>query len=118
MDPVERKRNLKSYSNSFKIKIYTKLTFQRLTSDFSMYKMAHSLREQRIAMIQTLGQYQLFGKAIVYLFENYLKELNESIKKDNFKSKMIAVKQIQLNSYDTSNYLSICTYQIHFRMKS
>lgn len=51
-----------------------------------MYNIAHHLREQRIAMIQTLSQYILFAKAIVYLFEKKLKSYEEEIANQNIRN--------------------------------
>ncbi len=45
--------------------------------NFSLYKIARGLREQRIAMIQTQSQYFFFSRAIGNLFEKYLKNYQE-----------------------------------------
>jgi hypothetical protein len=54
-----------------------------LTSTFCLYDLARSLREQRIAMIQTLSQYLFFAKAAVYLFEKHLHKTKSQSKPVN-----------------------------------
>ena len=62
--------------------VWTLLKQNKLNDEFSIFRIAYALREQRIAMIQTLSQYQLFAKAVVNLFEielaNQQKILNNS----------------------------------------
>lgn len=73
-----------------------------------MYHIARLLREQRIAMIQTLSQYHLFAKAIVYLFEKKLKAYNDAISSQNFRSRL----QTRISQ---SNYENCMSYISQFK---
>jgi hypothetical protein len=52
--------------------VWTMIKEKQLVSNFSLYNVAQSLREQRIALIQTLSQYKYFAEAVAFLFENHL----------------------------------------------
>lgn len=86
--------------------VWTNLNENKLTSDFSMYNIARLLREQRIAMIQTLSQYTLFAKAIVYLFEKKIKAYNDAIANEKFRNRL-QTKMSQNNYENFPNYENI-----------
>lgn len=51
-------------------------SFQKLTADFSLYKLVRDMRKQRIAMVQTKDQYILVHKAVKELFQEQLRMID------------------------------------------
>lgn len=49
---------------------------QKLTADFSLYKLVRDMRKQRIAMVQTKDQYILVHKAVKELFQEQLRMID------------------------------------------
>lgn len=69
---------------------------------FNPLEIAKSLRSQRIAMIQTVDQYELFYQILERLFRNYLHENNEPDTDDYHLAKRVAECYVHARISDTN----------------
>ena len=104
--------------------VWALLRTGKLKEDFSLYKIIHEMRRQRIAMVQTQEQYILCYRAVAALFEQQLKVIDahtyENLDEDGEPYHKFAEEENSAtanSSSDEESSSDISEAEIHYRVQ-